>query len=124
MGLVIILPTPYPQEGGRMQRFDVEISGPDAGNDARALQDALAQVAQTRVAGPPASKGLDAVTVIAVSAAVLPSGDILYRFYRDSRQRQRPAPLSYPAMTLILADGTRIELAEIDPEAVKALLAG
>ena len=107
-----------------MQRFSVEISGPDADNDARQLQNALAQTAQTRAASVPASRGVDPVTLVAVSAAVLQSVDILYRFYRDWRERPRPAPLSHPAMTLILADGTRIELAEADPEAVKAILAG
>jgi len=106
-----------------MPQFHVEISGPDAASDARQLQNALAQTAHARVAPSPTRKGVDPVMVVTVSAAVLQSVDILYRFYQDWRNRQRPAPLSHPAMTLILADGTRIELAEADPEMLKALLA-
>ena len=105
-----------------MQRFQVEIHGPEAEKDALALQDALAPVARTQVVTPPTSKGIDAVAVITVSAAVLQSVDILYRFYRDWRERRRHAPASRSAIVIVLGDGTRINLAESDAEQVKARL--
>ncbi len=105
-----------------MPQFYVEIHGPQAEQDARALQEALAAAAQPRTAAPPPSRGIDPVAVIAVSAALLQSVDILYRFYQDWRQRQQPAPGSRSTIIVVLGDNTRIDLAESDPEQVKARL--
>ncbi len=105
-----------------MPQFTIEIHGPRAEEDARALQEALAPVAQTRVAVPPPSRGIDPVAVLMVSAALLQSVDILYRFYRDWRARQQPTPVSRPTIIVVLGDNTRIDLGESDPEQIKARL--
>ena len=105
-----------------MTHFQIELSGPDAEADAETLQRLLAGSARTTVTPAAASKSLDPLVMLYVSAAGLQSVDILYRFYEGWRARQRPSPGSRPALFIITADGTRIELADNDPEMVKALL--
>ena len=105
-----------------MPSFQIELSGPDAEAEAERLQRLLAGTARTTVTPAPASKSLDPVAMLYISAAGLQSVDILYRFYQDWRARQRPSPGSRPALVIITADGTRIELADNDPEMLKALL--
>ena len=105
-----------------MADFYIELAGPNAEADAEALRHALADTAESKATPQGAVRGVDAVVVITVTAAVLQSVDIIYRFYQDWRGRQRPLPGSHPQMTIIRPDGTRIELAQADAETVKALL--
>jgi hypothetical protein len=105
-----------------MADFHIELVGPNAAADAEVLRRALAGAARTYAAPTGTSKGLDPVVVITVSAAVLQSADIIYRFYQEWRSRQRPLPGSHPQMTIIRPDGTRIELAAADAETLKTLL--
>lgn len=105
-----------------MPPFQIEISGPDAEAHAENLRRQLAGSGRATVTPAPASKSLDPVVMLYISAAGLQTVDILYRFWQDWRARQRPNPGSRPALLIITADGTRIELADNDPEMVKALL--
>lgn len=83
---------------------------------------ALAGTANSHASPQSAVRGVDAVVVITVTAAVLQPVDIIVRFYQDWRSRQRFLPGSRPQMTIIRPDGTRIDLDRADAETVKALL--
>ena len=101
-----------------MLRYEIQLAGPDAEADARDLATRLTPHARATVTPLGASKGLDPVVVITVTAAVLQSVDILYRWYHDWRAaRNRQG-----AMAIVLPNGTRIELSETDPNIVKALV--
>ena len=93
-----------------MFNFDVEITGPEA--DARALAAELAESGQTAVVPLPPAKSLDPVTMIVVTAAVLQSVDIVYRFYQDWQRRRQAGASARPTITIIVPDGTRILIAD------------
>ena len=105
-----------------MPHFQIELCAPDAHADAEALRRLLAGEAHATLMPASASKGLDPVVMLYLTAASLQSVDILYRFYQEWRARQRPSSGSRPALVIITAAGDRYELADNDPEMVKALL--
>ncbi|NOZ27624.1 MAG: hypothetical protein GXP39_06165 [Chloroflexi bacterium] len=105
-----------------MLEFQIELRGPNATSDAQTLQRMLAGTAQAQVISQTVTKGIDAMVVITVSAAMLQAVDILYRFYQDWRARQHPMPGSHPDIVIIRPDGTRVELTKADPETLKTLL--
>ena len=105
-----------------MLRYEIQLAGPGAEADARDLAARLTPQARATVTPLGASKGLDPVAVITVTAAMLQSVDIIYRFYQDWRVRQHPRPGSRLVLTIRLPDGTSIELANSDPQSIKALM--
>lgn len=102
--------------------FDVEIVSPTAEKDAGALADRIAWCGRTAISPLPLDKMLDPVVIVTVTAALLQSVDIIYRFYQDFRQRGSVRAGSHPSLTIILPDGTRIDLEETDLESAKLLV--
>ncbi len=105
-----------------MPSFEIEITSPDAEADARALAQQLASAARTTVTPQPAVRGLDAVAIIGVTAAVQQSNDIIYRYWQDFRAKHRARGGSHPALTIVLPDGTRILLADTDLENARLIV--
>jgi len=106
-----------------MTTFRIEVIGPTAERDAEDLRQMLALVADVQPeARASATRGTDPVMAITITSAAFQAIDILYRFYRDWKARQRPLPGSHPDIVIFLPDGSRIELGRSDPEKVKALL--
>jgi hypothetical protein len=105
-----------------MLKFDIELTGLDSEKDARSLAVDLASYGRVAVTPLPAAKGLDPVTMIVVTAAVLQSIYIIYRFYQDLRQKRQARARAQPTLIIILADGTRIQLADTDMDHARLLI--
>jgi hypothetical protein len=102
-----------------MLNFDIEITGPDSETEAHTLAAELASCGHVAVSPSPDFRGLDAATMIVISAAILQSIDIVYRFYQDFRKKHQARGGSSPTLIIILPDGTRIGLADTDIEHVR-----
>jgi hypothetical protein len=105
-----------------MYDFEIEVTGPDAEVEARSLAKELAPLGRVAVQPLDEEKGLDPVTIIIVMAAVIQSIDIIYHFYEEFRQKREAGTRSGPTVTIILHDGTRIQLADTDLEGARLLI--
>ena len=105
-----------------MSQFQIELCAPNAEADAEVLQRLLTGEASVTVMPAAATRSIDPAVMLFITAAGLQSVDIIYRFYQDWQARQRPSPGSRPAFVFIAPDGTRIELADNDPEMLKIIL--